>query len=179
MPAYVAFLRAINVGGRTVTMARLRAVFEATACTSVETFIASGNVIFHTRSTNAAATETRLEKALRAALGYEVATFLRTPSEVVSIARNDPFDGEESSKEEHSLFVTMLASPPTEESRRKLMSKASALDAFAVVGREMYWLRRSRETGFSGAQLERIFGQKATARNINTVRAIAARLSPA
>jgi uncharacterized protein (DUF1697 family) len=50
MPKYVAFLRAINVGGRTVKMGHLRSLFEAMGFSNVETFIASGNVIFDSYS---------------------------------------------------------------------------------------------------------------------------------
>ena len=46
MPRLIAFLRAINVGGHTVTMMKLRKEFEALGLQDVETFIASGNVIF-------------------------------------------------------------------------------------------------------------------------------------
>jgi uncharacterized protein (DUF1697 family) len=41
-----AFLRAINVGGRTVRMERLRREFEFFGFPGVETFIASDNVVF-------------------------------------------------------------------------------------------------------------------------------------
>ena len=50
MPKYVALLRAINVGGHTVKMDHLRSLFEAIGFSNVETFIASGNVIFDSRS---------------------------------------------------------------------------------------------------------------------------------
>lgn len=46
MPRFIAFLRAINVGGRNIKMDDLRALLEAMGLTNVETFIASGNVIF-------------------------------------------------------------------------------------------------------------------------------------
>jgi uncharacterized protein (DUF1697 family) len=46
MPKYVAFLRAINVGGHTVKMDHLRRLFEALGFTNVETFIASSDVVF-------------------------------------------------------------------------------------------------------------------------------------
>ena len=50
MQKYIAFLRAINVGGHTVKMDRLREIFETMGFSNVETFIASGNVIFETKS---------------------------------------------------------------------------------------------------------------------------------
>ncbi len=46
MPRYVAFLRAVNVGGRIVKMDELRRLFAGAGFADVETFIASGNVIF-------------------------------------------------------------------------------------------------------------------------------------
>ena len=47
MSKFVAFLRAINVGGgRTVKMQSLRQVFESIGFSKVTTFIASGNGVF-------------------------------------------------------------------------------------------------------------------------------------
>jgi uncharacterized protein (DUF1697 family) len=87
MPRFIAFLRAINVGGHTVKMDGLRRIFESLGFSSVETFIASGNVIFETRRKNASALERKIASALDNALEYEVATFLRTDEEVVAIAQ--------------------------------------------------------------------------------------------
>jgi len=58
MTRYVAFLRAINVGGHNVKMDALRALFESMKLASVETFIASGNVIFETNRRDPAALPT-------------------------------------------------------------------------------------------------------------------------
>ena len=67
MPRYIAFLRAVNVGGRIVKMDALRAHFEAAGFTGVETFIASGNVIFSSDATEQELAETTLiAAALRA-----------------------------------------------------------------------------------------------------------------
>ena len=74
---YIAFLRAINVGGHVVKMDALRAHFAALRLTAVESFIASGNVIFLATSADPTALEQRIEARLAAQLGYSVATFLR------------------------------------------------------------------------------------------------------
>jgi uncharacterized protein (DUF1697 family) len=50
MRRQVAFLRAINVGGHIVKMERLRMIFESLGLKEVETFIASGNVVFAPRA---------------------------------------------------------------------------------------------------------------------------------
>ena len=91
MPRFVAFLRAINVGGHVVKMDQLRQLFEALGFAKVETFIASGNVIFEAKSKDTNALQRRIEKHLHQALGYEVVTFLRTLEELDKVANHRPF----------------------------------------------------------------------------------------
>jgi uncharacterized protein (DUF1697 family) len=64
MPRFIAFLRAINVGGHNVTMEKLRREFESLGCQKVETFIASGNVIFTSASKKISVLEQRIEGQL-------------------------------------------------------------------------------------------------------------------
>ena len=177
MPKYVAFLRAINVGGHTVRMEHLRRLFEAQGFSGVETFIASGNVIFDSASGSARALEERLESSLREALGYEVATFIRATKELAAIARHKPFAAAELEREGNVLYVAFLADRPGAEATRSLLSLANEVDDFHVAGREVYWLRRTKvgESKFSGALLERTLGAQATVRNSTTVRKLAAK----
>jgi uncharacterized protein (DUF1697 family) len=84
---YVAFLRAINVGGRVVKMEALRGHFEALGFADVDTFIASGNVIFESAAEQASV-KTTIEAHLRSSLGFEVATFVRTIAEVHEVAKH-------------------------------------------------------------------------------------------
>ncbi|NUO79794.1 DUF1697 domain-containing protein, partial [candidate division KSB1 bacterium] len=95
MPQYLAFLRAINVGGHTVKMDQLRRLFEALGFANVETFIASGNVIFTSPSKSTKALEKKIEKHLHESLGYEVATFIRTTAELAVVAQYKPFSATE------------------------------------------------------------------------------------
>ena len=59
---YVALLRAVNVGGRKVTMKELRERAKALGYGTCRTLIASGNLVFETKKTP----EARLEAALEA-----------------------------------------------------------------------------------------------------------------
>jgi uncharacterized protein (DUF1697 family) len=95
MTQYVAFLRAINVGGHIVKMPELQRLFEGMGFFNVATFIASGNVIFESAVDDAHELEQIIEKELQEALGYEVVTFLRTLPEVAAIADHKPFPEEE------------------------------------------------------------------------------------
>ena len=74
MTKYIAFLRAINVGGHVIKMDALRVHFEALGYQNVETFIASGNVIFEAKAKIATAFEAEIEVQLKKSLGYDVAT---------------------------------------------------------------------------------------------------------
>ena len=90
MPRYVAFLRAINVGGHTVKMDRLRVLFEDLRLKNVETFIASGNVLFDTSAKDIGALERKIEKHLEQALGYEVTTFVRAMTDLAGVVAGHP-----------------------------------------------------------------------------------------
>lgn len=90
MSLYLAFLRAINVGGRTVKMADLRRHLVEAGHEEVKTFIASGNLQLES-ALSPSALETRLEKDLEKALGYRVDTFVRTEAELKALAQSHPF----------------------------------------------------------------------------------------
>ncbi len=177
MPRYVALLRAINVGGHTVKMDRLRQLFEKLGLKNVETFIASGNVIFDSPSRSPEALERRIERRLREALGYEVATFIRSPADLAAIAEHDAFPPAE--VEKCSLYIGFAGSTPTEAARDKLIGSNTSIDEFHVNGREVYWLCRTSfsESEFSGAKLEKTLGMPVTIRNVTTVKKLAARFA--
>ncbi len=177
MPRYLAFLRAINVGGHTVKMDRLRQLFEALGFTHVETFIASGNVIFETRAGKTEAIERKIERHLLQALGYEVITFVRTSEEVAAIAACLPFDPLELADPSNYLYVAFLPEAPNREAEQKLMAYRNPVDDFAVRAREVYWLRRTQisDPNHPAPPLEKLLGLPATMRNATTVRKLAAK----
>jgi uncharacterized protein (DUF1697 family) len=178
MPRLIAFLRAINVGGHNVTMKELRGVFEALGLKEVETFIASGNVIFTSRSTEIRSLQQKIENRLMKSLGYEVKTFIRTESEVAAIARYKPFT-ESQRNSAAALNVAFLADPVGAEARKSLMALRTEIDDFHVCGREVYWLCKTKQSDskFSNTRFEKTLNARATWRNVNTVVRLAARYS--
>jgi len=177
MPKYVAFLRAINVGGHVVKMDYLRQLFESMGFSSVETFIASGNVIFDSKSTNTKAIETKIEDYLHKKLGYKVATFIRSVSDLANIARYRPFTYSEINPEGNTIYIAFIADTPSNESTKKLLTFVTEVDDFHVYGKEVYWLCRTKmsESKFSGSLLEKTFGMQATLRNSTTVKKLASK----
>jgi uncharacterized protein (DUF1697 family) len=180
MPRYVALLRAINVGGHTVKMDRLRALFTELGFTGVETFIASGNVIFETPRLDIAVLEHEIEDRLRKKLGYDVATFLRTPRELAAVVAQQPFGAADPLDAGHALSVGFVKQPPAPDAHAKLQAQASEGDDFRIIGREVYWLCRVRtsDSKFNGARLEKLLSSPATFRNVTTVRKLAGKYAP-
>lgn len=172
---HIALLRAINVGGHTVPMERLRKLFTELGYKNVRTLIASGNVVFDAGSKKAATLETAIEKHLESSLGYEVSTFVRTPGEISAILGHEPFP-RAAIDQAHALWIGFLKEPPGADAARKLAALRCATDDFHVHGREVYWLRRvtSTDSKIAGSHVERALAAPLTARNITTVTKLAA-----
>jgi uncharacterized protein (DUF1697 family) len=177
MPKYVAFLRAVNVGGRIVKMEELREQFAALGFANVETFIASGNVIFDTKASDTAKLEKKIEKHLANWLGYEVATMIRSVDELAAIAEHQAYPPAEVTVA-HALHVVFLASEPPADTAEKLRAVGTDVDDFHLHGRELYWLCRVKfnESKVKPAQLDKALNKiPATARSITTVNKLVAK----
>jgi uncharacterized protein (DUF1697 family) len=179
MPKYVAFLRAINVGGHIVKMDHLRRLFVGLGFSNVETFIASGNVIFDSTTRSTRAIEKKIETCLLESLGYEVVTFVRSVPEVVEVAKYEPFPGSDWAVMGHTLYIGFMADEPEKKAKEKLQQLVSRTDDFHLQGREVYWLCRSKlsESAVSGALLTKVLGLPITLRNVTTVKRLASKYS--
>lgn len=175
MSRCIAFLRAVNVGGRIVKMDALKGQFETLGLANVSTFIASGNVLFDTRVRDMAGLELKIEKQLLGAFGFEVHSFVRSAAEVAAIAACRPFDAHE--LEQAASFVVGFVARPFDAAQQKIVKGFNTeLDAFHAQGRELYWMSRDKqsESKFSNAAFERALGLRATFRGMNTVQRLAA-----
>jgi uncharacterized protein (DUF1697 family) len=169
MTRKVAFLRAINVGGHVVPMARLKTLFEELGLKDVETFIASGNVLFSSPK-DPAALERQIEKHLHTKLGYEVKTFVRTLEEVAEIACYAPFPAARV-KAARAFCVGFLAEPLDKSATAAFMALRSKDDEFHVNGREIYWLSKvgQGQSKFSNNAFEKACKVSTTFRGVNTI----------
>jgi uncharacterized protein (DUF1697 family) len=167
MPRYVALLRGINLGGHTVKMDKLKKHFEELGLKKVETFIASGNVIFESASKSGAALEKKIAAHLEKSLGFPAMTFLRTDRELAEVMEHDVL----AEPRPKSVYVAFLSAAPSKDACAKLMSYRSKTDDFHVNGREVYWLCQTHmsDSPFFRVGLEKALGTKATVRNVTTV----------
>nr|UXE46217.1 hypothetical protein Hi04_10k_c5981_00037 [uncultured bacterium] len=90
---YIAFLRGIGPTNPNMRGERLKAVFEDLGFGNVHTVIASGNVVFDSRSRNQAALESQVEKALPLKLGFTSTTIIRSEGELKALIKKNPFKG--------------------------------------------------------------------------------------
>ncbi len=175
MPRYVAFLRAVNVGGpHTVKMDALRRVFEGLGFSNVASYIASGNIIFETTARNTSLLEHRIERGLLQAFGQELLPFIRSGRELAEIVSCHAFPDAPLGTGDQ-LAVVFLSAPPHARAVKALEQFESKTDAFRGHGREIYWLRHLDETGaaYSAVPLDKALSEPFTIRSMSTLRKIA------
>ncbi len=168
---YVAFLRAINVGGRRITMDELRKVFMSMGFADVESFIASGNIIFGAEGGRSAEVlERDIEDGLQTALGYAVTTFLREPPALAAIV-DAAFVGVAGSHQ-----IGMMKAPPPPENIAATLALQTDNDLITIVDREVHWVRRDPGgSKLSNGHFERALGMPATFRSVPMLQRITAK----
>lgn len=180
MTTYVAFLRAINVGGRFVKMATLAQHFRALGHDEVETYINSGNVVFRSVSRSAASLAAAVESGLSPKLGFETHAFVRTAAQVHEIAARGQalVDANPALAD---VNVGLLGRPLNAEQIAALHGLRSGVDDFVVQGAEVYWLCRVKqnESKFSNAVFERKLKTRTTFRRVNMLQGLSQQLSGA
>ena len=111
---YVAFLRGINLGGRTVKMDTLKESFEQLGFENVKTLIASGNVLFDSKEQDLISLKQKIEKKLQATFGFSIDVILRTQEQIQNLIDADPFKGKEGNPK-IKLYVTFVSEDPNED----------------------------------------------------------------
>lgn len=172
MPSYVAFLRAVNVGGRMVKMAGLRERLEQHGFTEVQTYIASGNVKVTTRLRTTAAVEKRFEELLLEWLDFDVPTLVRTSAKLADVhATGAELAAPLTGSPRH--YVAFLRDEPAARAASALEAWDQPDERAVVVGREAHlWLASDRPK-LTNARMEKILDTVGTARDWKTVTKLA------
>ena len=165
MTAYIALLRAVNVGGTgKLPMTELAAMCEAAGFAKVKTYIASGNVVF-TSSKSEAAVKAALEKAMEKYAGKPVGVMVRSAAEMAAVGEDNPFADAPGNR----VVAIFLDEPPAKDS----IELATNVDGeeMALGKREIYV--RYTDLGIGGSKLKIPAAKAGTARNMNTVAKLA------
>lgn len=171
MTSHVALLRAINVGGVSVPMERLRTLATDLGWVDVATHLATGNLLL-TTSESADTVAGRLSRALRGEFAREVPVLVRTPAQLAdAVERVRPvFPGAEAGR----VQVAFLDHDPGPAADERLGPFAP--DEHVHLGSELalhypHGLARSRLTT---AVIERRLAVVATVRGLRTIEGILA-----
>ncbi len=176
MADHAAFLRGINVGGHRVTNAALRSAFEQMGFGGVAVFRASGNVVFDAGGESPPAIVSRVEEALGELLGYAVPVYLRSASEIRSIAQHEPFEPATVAASKGKLQVALLTERPAKPVQAKVLALATEADRLAFAERELLWLPSggTLDSGLDLKAIDRLLGPH-TLRTKATIELIAAK----
>jgi len=167
MPAFIALLRGINVGGNILKMDRLREICAKLGAKNPRTYVQSGNVIFEAAG-SAAGWETKLEKALAGESRLPVSVMVRMADEMSKVLAGNPFL-KEKGIDTKRLGVTFLQEPPSRPALAALAALQIAPERYHVAGREIYI---HCPNGFADSKLymlDKVLKQRTTTRNWNTV----------
>jgi uncharacterized protein (DUF1697 family) len=164
MTAYIALLRAVNVGGTgKLPMTELKAMCEAAGFTKVKTYIASGNVVFLSKLSEAKV-KAILEAALAAYAGKHVDVLVRTAAEMAGVLAANPFPKAAPNR----TVAIFLDQPPPSNALEAISGQKD--EEMSLGLREIYV---HYGEGMADSKLRIPAAKTGTARNINTVAKLA------
>ena len=164
MGSFVALLRAVNVGGTgKLPMSDLKGICEELGFAAVRTFIASGNVVFTSRKSEAAI-KAALEKRLEAYAGKPVGVVVRSAAEMAQVLSDNPFP---KAAPNRTMAVFLDRAPPPDT----LAGIRGQRDEEIGLGRREIYIRYDQGMGTSKLVIPA--AKTGTARNMNTVATLA------
>jgi uncharacterized protein (DUF1697 family) len=165
MTAYIALLRAVNVGGTgKLPMTELAAMCEAAGFAKVKTYIASGNVVFSS-SLGEAKVKAALEAAMEKYAGKPVGVMVRTAAEMAAVRDINPFADAPGNR---VTAVFLDEAPPKDAAEHATNVNGEEI---ALGEREIYI--RYTDHGMADSKLKMPALKAGTARNMNTVAKLA------
>jgi uncharacterized protein (DUF1697 family) len=164
MAAFIALLRAVNVGGTgKLPMSELKAMCEELGFGQVKTYIASGNVVFTSRKSEAAI-KTALEKRLKAYAGKPVGVAVRSAAEMAQVLADNPFPKAAPNR----TVAIFLDGKPAKDA---LSAVRGQKDEEIKLGRREIYVHYG--DGMGQSKLVIPAAKTGTARNLNTVATLA------
>ena len=164
MPTYIALLRAVNVGGTgKLPMADLKAMCIDAGFTAVQTYIASGNVVFQSKAVEPKV-KSELEQRLRDYAGKAVGVLMRSGPEMAAILQANPFADKEPNR---TCAIFLDERPPADA----LQNVAGQKDEQVQLGQREFYVYYP--TGMGNSKLRIPAAKNGTARNMNTIAKLA------
>lgn len=171
MSVFIAFLRAINVGGTgKLPMKELKAACEAAGLQKVQTYIASGNLVFH-HDGGPAQARSIVAGVLREQFGLtKNHTFIRTPEQLEAALAANPFADAAAERPSSLMLVFLEAAPQDPATAAAALAKWTGPERLHLTGDHLYidYVAGAGTSKLTAAFMERAVGVPGTARNWNT-----------
>lgn len=168
MARYVALLRAVNVGGTgMLPMSELKAMCVDAGFSRVETYIASGNVVFDS-GRGPAQIKTDLEKRLHDHTKKTIGVIVRSAADMRAVLKANPFRN----TDPKFTYVIFLDAKPPRDALTHVSGQSN--EEMRPGAREIYVHYPS---GMGRSKLKIPAAKAGTARNMNTVVKLAAMAS--
>ena len=169
MQTYVSLLRGINVGGRVVKMADLKACYEAAGFSDVSTLLQNGNVVFTSKLPNSTAVQAKLEAAVSSRFNYPAKILVLKQAELKPLVDNYPFDR---SDENYQHYIIFLRPGLAEKLSNAAANLDPAVEKVAPGDNVVYWKVQkgmTLQSAFGKLLTKPEFKDFHTNRNIKTV----------
>ncbi len=181
MARLLGLLGSINVGGNRIRMVDLKTALEEAGLKEVSTVAASGNVIF-TDDRDPGVLEHLLHAVIDRRFGFASCAMVRTANEVRAAIDDNPFHGtlpqHGSDKMVHSIFLS--AQPDRAAADALIAEHANKGSERLALGDRVLFLDYVHGVGVSdlgNKTLEKRLGVKGTARNMNSLKNILAKMN--
>jgi len=168
MKTWIALLRGINVGGNNpLPMRDLTAALRGLGLIDVRTYIQSGNAVFRSAETKAAAIAEQIAEAIHRSRRFRPHVLVLRRQDLANAVAANPFPDAE--VEPKSLHLFFLAEVPRRPDVAALDQLRSGHERF-VLDRRVFYLQAPEGIGRSklAAGAEKAIGVAATARNWRT-----------
>lgn len=168
---YVALLRGINVGGRTVKMDKLQQALKSKGFQNVKTILASGNVVFESSGKSVSSIQKKIRDIIKSAFGFDVELMVCTEEQINSLIKSNPFKSIKVTPNT-KLYVTFLSEEAKPKMKIPYESPEKDIRILHVKDKtvsSMVILSPQKGTLDLMDILEREFGKKITTRNWNTI----------
>ena len=168
---FICLLRAVNVGGHNkIKMEVLRELCRTLKFRGAQTYVQSGNVVFHSDDGDAAVVARKLQTAIERKLGFRPDVIVRTAAEMRAVVSQNPF-AKKRGIEPRKLLVTFLSAEPDAVGLKAARAMETNPEEMHIQGREafIYYPVGMGKSRLAWTKVERILKVSGTARNWNSV----------
>ncbi len=174
MATYIALLRGINVGGhKKILMADLRTLLEEMDLEKVQTYIQSGNIVFHSEDTDSLAIAKSIELKIWEKYGFDVPVLVKRPEDFTYVMERHPYPGKFHA-EENRFMVVFLYDSPSPTLSAELGNQTNSIEQFIIDKNYiyMYYAEGYAKAKVNTNYIEKKLGLKSTARNLKKIRTL-------